>query len=731
MLHQGSFLKIQLHDMGFKDSVIMGEVVFSCTDGWVSKFDGFVDMSGVNATPGSWRTSFSGVPVLDVQILYDDVDHHPIVPSAPPGPDPVDVASVQGLTPGPDSVQGPAVQGLGLPIHAFQGYNADFQVDYGPSPRSEVQGPSLRSEVLRSSDQGLGLCLPMVDPCHGTQIVIKDDVAGPPMVDPRNGTQIVIKDDVALGLPLVPGPPRSLGPPVQGSTIDGRSASSGLGQDAAVPELVRPGVGPELVHGPYRVNHDPGVGPPPSSGVTQDGRMVWETTVRPGPDGTVLRTKGPPTFCTPPPSAQCAGQASGVLIPAPLQGPPSKSEVYSAQGPRSEVYYPKFQGPPPKSEVYYPQSEVCIPSVVHGPKVIQGPQPTVQCGPRFEVCYPSTVQGPKPMVTAPPARDVSLGVVELCIDASLWERVEWKLDAIQSSLAQGIPVPGVKAGVATMAGLMLGFVPCTEKSDYAQQHIFPATQLISEDIAKKAQIIEAGLFDIMEDVNKVQRDDGVLWGWWVSRQYAGHIAKRELVWGPMAAWTVGLGGSVQLNNKKELELVDNNGQIANSLDHVMPNLNMLHAILVKAHASMGTWHTIAPMSVPAAANIDNEVRGQNLKRLKHMFCRRDLSMCLPMNQPRNGTQIVIKDDLVLGLHSFRQSDCPQQFMQNSSLGITDNEESWWIASTGTWSPPRSNRPRRRVVTPPSPQAYCHTTCQLTYSSSCLHFASALSPIVWR
>ena len=118
-MHQGSFLKIQLHDMGFKDSVIMGEVVFSCTDGWVSKFDGFVDMSGVNATPGSWRTSFSGVPVLDVQILYDDVDHHPIVPSAPPGPDPVDVASVQGLTPGPDSVQGPAVQGLGLPIHAF------------------------------------------------------------------------------------------------------------------------------------------------------------------------------------------------------------------------------------------------------------------------------------------------------------------------------------------------------------------------------------------------------------------------------------------------------------------------------------------------------------------------------------------------------------------------------------------------------------------------------------
>ena len=255
MLHQGSFLKIQLHDLGFKDTVIMGEVVFSCTDGWVSKFDGFVDMVGAKETPGSWRTSFNGVPVLDVQILYDGVDHHPIVPSAPPGPDPVDVASVQGLTPGPDSVQGPAVQGLGLPSQAFQGYDADFQVDYGPSPRSEVQGPSLRSEVLRSSDQGL-------DPC-------------------------------------------------------------------------------------------------------------------------------------------------------------------------------------------------------------------------------------------------------------------------------------------------------------------------------------------------------------------------------------------------------------------------------------------------------------------------------------NGTQIVIKDDLVLGLHSFRQSDCPQQFMQNSSLGITDNEESWWIASTGTWSPPRSNRPRRRVVTPPSPQAYCHTTCQLTYSSSCLHFASALSPIVWR
>ena len=69
VLHHGFPLKIQLHDVGFADVAILGEVMLMPeASGPLKEVDAILDLVPLNSTSGGWRSSFGGVPVMDIQL---------------------------------------------------------------------------------------------------------------------------------------------------------------------------------------------------------------------------------------------------------------------------------------------------------------------------------------------------------------------------------------------------------------------------------------------------------------------------------------------------------------------------------------------------------------------------------------------------------------------------------------------------------------------------------------
>ena len=73
-------------------------------------------------------------------------------------------------------------------------------------------------------------------------------------------------------------------------------------------------------------------------------------------------------------------------------------------------------------------------------------------------------------------------------------------------------------------------------------HIMPC-KWISEDAVTLAGAVLAGLGSIIDEVNRLGGGKGKahpyvmgLWGWHVANHWCGHIQRREIVFGPMAAW---------------------------------------------------------------------------------------------------------------------------------------------------------------------------------------------------
>ena len=189
---------------------------------------------------------------------------------------------------------------------------------------------------------------------------------------------------------------------------------------------------------------------------------------------------------------------------------------------------------------------------------------------------PVKYKQPPPIFPGPQVPSLDSHLHELAIDMEIWNRAEYfTYDSLITSLLQGVPIPGMTRGPdpfatspsaqasPTVQGLALGFDHV--RTLFNSVHIMPC-KWISEDAVTLAGAVLAGLFSIVDEVNRLGGGKGNtspyvmgMWGWRVAIHWCGHIQRREIVFGPMAAWHWLNHWHFILNTKNEIlpyKLVD-------------------------------------------------------------------------------------------------------------------------------------------------------------------------------
>ena len=114
-----------------------------------------------------------------------------------------------------------------------------------------------------------------------------------------------------------------------------------------------------------------------------------------------------------------------------------------------------------------------------------------------------------------------------------------------NSLLQGALIPGWVHGQpgrpASVQGLALGFDH--KNLDYVEGNVCKESAWVTPEMVKLAEIVGQGLQSIGARVGDLGAGDGKpapfangMWGWHVAKKWTSYIAKKIIVFGPMAAW---------------------------------------------------------------------------------------------------------------------------------------------------------------------------------------------------
>ena len=141
---------------------------------------------------------------------------------------------------------------------------------------------------------------------------------------------------------------------------------------------------------------------------------------------------------------------------------------------------------------------------------------------------------------------MQLHLHEIAVDKEIWTRPEWAtFDLMCHSLLAGGLIPGWVHGEsghpASVQGLALGFDH--RNLDYVEGNVCKESTWFTPEMVKLAEIVGQGLqsigtqaSDLGAGKDKPAPFANGMWGWHVAKKWTSYIAKKIIVFGPMAAW---------------------------------------------------------------------------------------------------------------------------------------------------------------------------------------------------